>query len=72
MARRRNPYAMRSVYYVVAALSAILVIGLAIGGYEINHLRTQVSGLQLQLNTLSHTVTTIYHALLTLAAQVNK
>lgn len=45
MSPKRAPYARRSVWYLVAVLSIIVVIGFAATGYEINHLRTEVNGL---------------------------
>jgi hypothetical protein len=64
MARQRVPYAKRSVWYVVIALSAIVVIGFAAAGYEINHLRTEVNGLHTQVQGLSNEVASIYSAML--------
>jgi hypothetical protein len=52
MKSRRAPYANRSVWYVVAVLSIILVAGFAVGGYEINHLRTETNSLQNQVTAL--------------------
>ena len=49
MKRPRAPYARRSVWVAIAILSAVLVVGGAIAGYEINHLHNQVNGLQGQL-----------------------
>jgi hypothetical protein len=57
MKRPRAPYAKRTVWIAVAILAAVIVVGGAIGGYEINHLHSEVNGLQGQ-------VTTLYQALL--------
>jgi outer membrane murein-binding lipoprotein Lpp len=53
MKRPRAPYAKRSVWVVVAILGAVLVVVCGIGGYEINHLHNEVSGLQTQVNYLN-------------------
>jgi hypothetical protein len=60
MARKRAPYAKQSVWYVVIGLAAIVVIGFALAGYEVNHLRTEVNSLQGQVHGLSATVTSLY------------
>ena len=41
----RGPYARRSVTYVVWVLSIVLVVALAVGGYEINHQRSEINSL---------------------------
>jgi hypothetical protein len=56
MTRPRAPYAKRSVWIAVAILAAIIVVGGAIAGYQINHLHNQVNGLQSQMNSLYQTV----------------
>jgi hypothetical protein len=63
MKRRHAPYASRSVWYAVAALSIVLVAGFAAAGFEINHLHNQVNGLQTQVQYLTK-------LLLTLAGQL--
>ena len=60
MARKRAPFAKRSVWYVVIGLAAIVVIGFALAGYEINHLRSEVNGLTTTVNGLNTTVTALY------------
>ena len=52
MKRPRAPYAKRSVWTAIAVLSVVLVAGLAIVGYEINHLNNEVNGLQNQVSSL--------------------
>jgi hypothetical protein len=52
MKRPRVPYARRSVWAVLAVLSAVVVIGFAIAGYEIHHLQTEVNGFQNQVTFL--------------------
>ena len=66
MAPKRAPYAKRSVWYVVIALAAIVVIGFAAAGYEINHLRTEFDGLNAQVQSINHIVNILYSALLKL------
>jgi uncharacterized protein YoxC len=51
MKRQRAPY-LRPLWNAIVVLSIVLVIGLAVAGYEIHHLQTQVNGLQSQVNTL--------------------
>jgi hypothetical protein len=68
MARQRVPYARRSVWYVVLPLSAIVVIGFALAGYEINHLRTEVDGLHSQIQSINHVVGLLYSEVLKLLA----
>ena len=36
----------------VAVLAVVVVIGCVVAGYEINHLRNEVSGLQNQVTTM--------------------
>ena len=52
MKKPRAPYAKRSVWTAIAVLSVVLVAGLAIVGYEINHLNNEVNGLQNQVSSL--------------------
>jgi hypothetical protein len=52
MKRPRAPFAKRSVWIAVAILAAVVVVGGAIGGYEINHLHNEVNGLQSQVTAL--------------------
>jgi hypothetical protein len=68
MARKRAPFAKRSVWYVVLPLTAIVVIGFALGGYEVNHLRNQVNGLHTQVQSLTNAVSLMYTELLKLLA----
>jgi outer membrane murein-binding lipoprotein Lpp len=65
MKRQRVPYARRSVWIAIAILGAVLVVGGAIAGYEINHLHNEVNGLQSQVNSL-------YQAVLQLANKTAK
>jgi hypothetical protein len=67
MAPKRAPYAKRSVWYVVIALAAIVVIGFAAAGYEINHLRTEVNGLHAQVQRVNNALAFINSELLKLA-----
>ena len=67
MARKRAPYAKQSLWYVVIALAAIVVIGFAAAGYEINHLRNEVNGLHTQVQSLNNSLTFITSELLKLA-----
>ena len=60
MAVKRAPYAKRSVWYLVIGLAAIVVIGFAVTGYEIIHLRHQVDGLRTVVDTMNNTVTLLY------------
>jgi outer membrane murein-binding lipoprotein Lpp len=69
MARKRAPYAKRSVWYVVIVLAAIVVIGFAVAGYEINHLRTEYDGLHTTVQNLNKAVSVLYSEVLKLAAQ---
>jgi hypothetical protein len=55
MKRPRAPYARRSVWIALGILSAILVVGGAIAGYEINHLHNEVNSIQNQLTLLYRT-----------------
>jgi hypothetical protein len=52
MKRPRAPFAKRSVWIAFAILAAVVVVGGAIGGYEINHLHNEVNGLQSQVTAL--------------------
>ena len=52
MKRPRAPYAKRSVWTAVVVLSIVLVAACAIAGYEINHLHSEVSGLQNRVTAL--------------------
>jgi hypothetical protein len=69
MARKRAPYAKRSVWYVVIPLAAVVVIGFAAAGYEINHLRTEVNGLHTQIQSINNVVSLVYSEVLKLLAQ---
>ena len=53
MSPKRAPYARRSLSYLVAVLSIIVVVGFAVAGYEINHLRNETNGLNAQVQQLS-------------------
>ena len=64
MSRQSAPYARQSVWWVIAVLSVLLVAGFVAAGYEINHLRTQVNGLQYQLDQLGKEVASIYQVVL--------
>ena len=56
MRRQRAPYAKRSVWYAVAILAFIVVVGFAGTGYELNHLRTEVNSLNVTVNSLKATI----------------
>ena len=58
--RRRAPWAKRSVWNVVIALSVIVVAGFAVAGYEINHLRTEVNGMHAQIQTLTNGIAALF------------
>jgi outer membrane murein-binding lipoprotein Lpp len=60
MNRPRAPYARRSVWAAIAVLAIVLVVGCVVAGYEINHLRNQVSGLSNQVSGLQNQVTLLY------------
>ncbi len=70
MARKRSVYASRSVWYLVIALSILVVVGFAAGGYEVNHLRTEYDGLHHQIQTLSNEVSSLYSAMLRLQQRI--
>jgi hypothetical protein len=53
MKRQRVPYAKRSVWYAIAALSIILIVVCVLAGLQINHLHNQV-------NALNNTVALLY------------
>jgi hypothetical protein len=54
-------YAMEGeMKYAVVLISIVLVLGLAGGGYEINHLRTEVNGLQTQVTNLNKGIDKIF------------
>ena len=56
MSPQRAPFARRSVWSVVAILSVIVVVGFAVAGYEINHLRNEINGLQAQVQYLNSAI----------------
>jgi hypothetical protein len=58
MKRPRVPYARRSVWTVIAVLSAVVVIGFVIVGYEIHHLQTELNGFQNQVTFLQQLLKT--------------
>lgn len=70
MKRQRAKYASRQVWYVVAALSIVLVVGFATAGYEINHLRTEINGLHQQVANVNGTVSALFLAVLRLGQQL--
>jgi hypothetical protein len=51
------------------ALAAIVVIGFAVAGYEINHLRTEYDGLHGTVQNLNKVVSLLYSEVLKLAGQ---
>jgi hypothetical protein len=63
MQRRRAPYAKRSVWYAIAVLSVVLVVAVAVLGYEVNHLRTELDKVQPQVNALKTEVAHLFQAL---------
>lgn len=67
MKRKVAPYARRSVWYVVGAMGVVLVIGLILVGYEINHLRNEVNGMQSQLRGINYQLTYLRAGLTQLA-----
>jgi hypothetical protein len=70
MRRQRAPYANRSVWWVVAVLAIVLVVGFAIAGYEINHLRNEVDGLHTQIKSINGQLQLTYSELLKLGQQI--
>lgn len=66
MKRQRVPYARRSLNTVVAVLAIVLVIGLAIAGYEINHQRTEINHLQSQITKANQALSQELQALIKL------
>ncbi len=70
MKRQRAPYAKRLVWYAVAILAFVVVVGFAAAGYEINHLRSEVNGLSARINSLGYVVTLLHVALMQLSAQI--
>lgn len=69
--RQRARYARRSVWYLVAILSIVVVIGFAAAGYEINHQRNEINGLHNQVLQLNETAALEKAALQQLEAKVN-
>ena len=63
MSPQRAPFARRSVWSVVAILSVIVVVGFAVAGYEINHLRNEINGLQGQVQYLNSAIALLEVAL---------
>jgi hypothetical protein len=51
------------VWSVVAILSVIVVVGFAVAGYEINHLRNEINGLQGQVQYLNSAIALLEVAL---------
>jgi outer membrane murein-binding lipoprotein Lpp len=58
------------VWYAVAILAVIVVVGFAGAGYELNHLRTEVNTLNAQVNNLNQELAAFYSALMKLAARL--
>lgn len=52
----RRGYANRPVWYAVIVISIVVVVGFALAGYEINHLRTEINGLHAQVQNLNKEV----------------
>jgi hypothetical protein len=48
----RAPYARRSAWIAIAVLSMVLVLACVVAGYEINHLRNEVNGLNGEVSLL--------------------
>lgn len=67
MSPQRAPFARRSVWFVVAILSVIVVVGFAVAGYEINHLRNEVNGLNAQVQGLNTNIKLLTSAIQKLA-----
>ena len=53
MKRRRAPFARRSVWILIAILSAIIIVGGAIAGYQLHQLQSDIDGLNHQLTVLN-------------------
>ncbi len=70
MARKRMQYATRTVWYLVIALSIVVVVGFAAGAYEVNHLRTEFNGLHRQVQSLNSEVSNLYATLLKLTQRL--
>lgn len=68
----RGPYARRSVTYVVWVLSIVLVVALAVGGYEINHQRSEINSLHSQVQGQASAITKLYIGIAQLNAAVTK
>jgi hypothetical protein len=68
MQRRRAP-SMRSVWRLAIVLSIVLVVVCAVAGYEVYHLRTEVNGLQQQVNHLNQTLALLYETVSKAAEQ---
>jgi hypothetical protein len=68
--RRGNPnrrgYANRPVWYAVIVISIVVVVGFALAGYEINHLRTEVNGMHAQIQSLNNQFTALFQVVLKL------
>jgi len=67
---RAPRYAKRSVWYVVIVLSIVVVVGFAAAGYELNHLRTELNGIQPQIQNLHNLVAALYLDILRLGQQL--
>ena len=51
-----------AVWYAVAILALVVVIGFAGAGYEINHLRTEINTLNAKVNGVSQAIAMLYQA----------
>ena len=70
MRRQRAPYANRTVWYAVAILAVVVVVGFAGAAYEINHLRTEVNAQGVRINGLNDAIALFRAALLQLSGQI--
>jgi outer membrane murein-binding lipoprotein Lpp len=69
MSPQRVQYARRSVWYLVAILSIVVVVGFAATGYEINHQRNEINGLHSQVQQLNGAIAELSFALKQLSLQ---
>jgi hypothetical protein len=58
MKRQRVPYAKRSVWYAIAALSIVLIAVCVLAGYQVHHLQNQVNNLNKTVGDLYTTIVT--------------
>jgi hypothetical protein len=63
MSPKRAPFARRSVWIVVGILSVVVVVGIVVAAYEINHLRNEYNGLNAQIQQLNSAIAVLKEAL---------